>query len=114
VDQFWNNAVEVLDCAASAPADGMSQDVAILVEPGAGLRIVMSEGWNPESLQAHYGTQTTVYQVTHTRQGVRVEGCGHGLSCVLERQKKAPILPGLSAALPAYSVVPSRWLTAAE
>lgn len=62
-----------------------------MIDDRGGLRIVAGEGWRPEALAAHYGART-VYQVTHTADGVRVAGRSLGASCLLQSANPAGLL----------------------
>ena len=109
MSRFWEDAVRVFETASQAPRDDASGDLGILIDTSGGLRIVMAEGWSPESLQSHYGAGT-VYCVSQKAGGVRVEGRGQGVSCVLRSQKPAAAFAPLPAGLPLYEVVCSRLL----
>jgi hypothetical protein len=99
-----------MEAATSAPGAGSASNLALVIDRSGGLRIVMQDGWSPEGLRAHYGAGA-VYQVTHTAQGVCVEGRAPGLSCTL-RARSARLAPisTLPPALPLYTVVAPRLL----
>jgi hypothetical protein len=110
VSRFWQNAVQVMEAATSAPGAGSASNLALVIDRSGGLRIVMQEGWSPEGLRAHYGAGA-VYQVTHTPQGVSVEGRASGLSCTFRaRSERQASVSVLTPALPLYSVVAPRLL----
>src|SRR5947207_6452399 len=79
VSRFWQDAMQILETARQ----GAETNVGILVDHTGGIRIVDSAGWNPDSMQAHYGART-VYQITRSPRGVRVAGKCGGESCLLE------------------------------
>ena len=80
MNRFWQDAVSIFETAANARRDGDDGEVNILMDDAGGLRIVMDEGWRPEALAAHYGA-STVYQVKHTADGLRVAGRSGGVRC---------------------------------
>jgi len=99
-----------MEAATRAPGAGSASDLALVLDRSGALRIVMQDGWSPEGLRAHYGARA-VYQVTHTPDGVLVEGRGPGLSCSLRARSTRPAVhPALQPALPLYTVVSPRLL----
>lgn len=80
-------------------------DLSLVIDRAGGLRIVTTEGWSVEGLQAHHGANV-VYQVTHTREGVRLEGRGPGMSCTLRgpRSGSSVSSPPLPRAIPSYTI----------
>lgn len=103
MSRFWNTAVEVFENATSAQASGSPADVAVVIDRSGGLRLVMSEGWSPEGLQSHYGA-AAVYHVTHTPEGVCVDGRGPAMSCTLRGPRSCGKPFRLPPSLPLYSV----------
>jgi hypothetical protein len=84
MDGFWTDAWRVFETANRSGNQGAS-DLGILIDHSGALRIVSSEGWHPEALRLHYGVRT-VYQVSRTPDGVRVEGSRPGLTCRIDKQ----------------------------
>ncbi len=103
--------MQVMEAASAAPAAGSASDLALVIDRSGALRIVMQEGWAAEGLRAHYGAGA-VYQVTHTCQGVCVEGSAPGLSCTLRSRGVRPAVSPLPSAIPLYTVVSPRLLEA--
>jgi hypothetical protein len=91
MSRFWNDAVQVLETASSAPQDGSSSDLALIIDSTGGLRIVAATGWSIEGLQSEYGG--AVYHVTRTGHDVCVEGRAPGMSCTLRGPSLTPQLP---------------------
>jgi hypothetical protein len=91
VNRFWQDAVSILETARNAPRDGGACELNILIDDAGCLRIVTEAGWRPEALAAHYGANT-VYQVTHTAEGVRVAGQSRAVRCTLEAADPARAL----------------------
>ena len=83
MNRFWQDAVSIFETARNAPPEGGNCELNILIDDAGGLRIVTEAGWRPEALAAHFGA-STVYQVTHTADGVRVAGRSLSARCVLE------------------------------
>lgn len=88
VDNFLRDAVGIFETAYAAPGE---ESLAILVDPSGVLRIVQSEGWSLEGMQAHYGAEA-VYQVARSCQGVRVSGRSAGRSCILRWEPPAGLV----------------------
>ncbi len=109
MSRFWQDAMQVMEAASAAPGAGSASDLALVIEHSGALRIVMQEGWTAEGLRAHYGA-AAVYQVTHTPQGVSVEGRAPGLSCSFRSSR--PSASAFAAAVPLYTVVQPRLLEA--
>lgn len=80
MSRFWEDAVQILETARRS-RDGSSGDLALIIDPAGGLRIVPAEGWSTEGLCSEYGG--TVYHVTRSGHGVCVEGRAAGMSCTL-------------------------------
>jgi hypothetical protein len=87
MSRFWKDAVKVLETASVAPRDGVSGNLAVILDPAGGLRILPAEGWTIEGLRAEYGG--TVYHVIRTGHDVCVEGRAAGMSCTL----RGPFVP---------------------
>jgi hypothetical protein len=103
MSRFWRDAMQVMESASASPAAGSASNLALVFDHSGALRIVMQEGWTAEGLRAHYGAGT-VYQVTHTPQGVCVEGRAPGLSCTLRSCRPAPPA-AVSSTIPLYTVI---------
>jgi hypothetical protein len=113
MSRFWQDAMQVMEAATSAPGAGSASDLALIIERSGSLRIVMREGWSAEGLRSHYGSGA-VYQVTHTPQGVCVEGRANGLSCTLHSRSPCPAASTFPSSTPLYTVIQPRLLEAAS
>ncbi len=88
--------------------DSGNDDFALLVRPDGGLHFIMETPFSIEAAAIHAGAQAA-YQITRSRDGVRVTGRSMGRDCVLEHRK-----PGCreqrpasrSASLPDYLAGP--------
>ena len=103
MNRFWEDAVSVFETASNAGWEDGAGELNILIDGGGVLRMIAGEGWQLDALRAHYGART-VYQVTHTANGVRVAGRSMGVSCRLESVKPASILGGPGSGLAHYRV----------
>jgi hypothetical protein len=104
MNRFWEDAVSVFETARNAPREDGVSELNILIDGAGVLRIVAGQGWKPDALQAHYGART-VYQVTHSADGVRVAGRSMGESCVLQSAKPVSMLAALGGGGAQYRVV---------
>jgi hypothetical protein len=76
------------------------------------LRIVTTQGWSAEGLQAHYGANA-VYQLTHTPETVRLEARAPGMSCTLRAPRWQPAAARalLGDAIPRYTLATRQLLS---
>jgi hypothetical protein len=96
MDTFLENAQQIFDVARSASDRGdneASSDFALLIRPDGGLHFVMESPFSIEAAAIHAGAETA-YRVTHSRDGVRVEGRSVGRDCILqERSVRKALFP---------------------
>jgi hypothetical protein len=85
MDIFFENAHQILD-TASMGADSENDDFAVLIRSDGGLHFIMEAPFSIEAAAIHAGAQAA-YQVTRSRDGVRVTGRSMGRDCVLEHRK---------------------------
>jgi hypothetical protein len=106
VSRFVDNAVSLLDAAESAlRAGNPPSDMAILISPEGGIRMVADSDWPLESLCAHHGARTA-YRITGQEQRVRVEGKDGNRTCTFESAAPEQARRLLRAAVPPmYSLV---------
>ena len=88
VSRLFTDALQVFETAAA----GATENLGILVDDSGALRIVQADGWRPDALQEHYGARS-VFQVTHTPAGLRVDARSGAYSCTLAKDGQ----PGLGA-----------------
>lgn len=103
-----DNAVSLLDSAESALRAGYApSDMAILISPEGGIRMVTGSDWTLDALQSHHGAQTA-YRVSQHDRKVLVEGKDGSRTCRFESQA-TPLHSRLllSAVPPMYSLAPS-------
>jgi hypothetical protein len=104
VNRFWEDAVSVFETACNAPRENATGELNMLIDSAGALRMAAGEGWQPGALQAHYGARS-VFQVTHTADGVRVTARSRAENCVLQSAKPASMLAALGSGLAQYRVV---------
>jgi hypothetical protein len=104
VSRFLTDAVQIFETAAAAPAGDASSELSILYDADGQLRIVQTEGWNPDALRQHYGARTS-YHVSRNASGVVVDGRGPGGTCRIQSDK--PQVPNLhlAAGVPQYTLI---------
>jgi hypothetical protein len=100
MSRFWKDAVQLLETASHAPHDGLSSDLALIIDSAGGLRIVAATGWSIEGLRSEYGG--AVYRVTRSGRDVCVEGRAPGMSCLLRGPSMTPLPHTTPRNLPAY------------
>ncbi|MGI8742391.1 MAG: hypothetical protein ACR2NN_07420 [Bryobacteraceae bacterium] len=107
MSRFLDNAVSLLDSAESAFRAGFApSDMAILISPEGGIRMVADSDWPLESLQSYHGARTA-YRVSQQNKRVRVEGTEGTRSCRFE--SAAPNLASqllINPVPPMYSIAP--------
>ncbi len=84
MDVFFQNAHRILD-TASRGIDSGNDDFALLVRPDGGLHFIMETPFSIEAAAIHAGAQAA-YQITRSRDCVRVTGRSMGRDCVLEHR----------------------------
>jgi len=98
---FWADARSLFETARQASETGAADcDLAIIVSPQGGIRMLPAEGWALPSLLAHHGGET-VYRVTREHGSVRLEGRSGSQTCLLGSESPAATARRLlSAPLP--------------
>lgn len=102
MDAFFQNAQRILD-TASAGTDSENGDFALLIRPDGGLHFVMETPFSIEAAAIHAGAQAA-YQITRSRDGVRVTGRSMGRDCVLEQRSARSISNALLRDQPLYRI----------
>jgi hypothetical protein len=98
VSDFLTNAERILLAAGETTSAGSGpSNLAILITAEGGIHMRDASGWALPSLEQHYGART-VYRVTQTRAGVRVEGRSRGETCLLEKELPNSVARRLLAA----------------
>ena len=80
MDSFLENAHRIFEVArgvANGVANAEPQDFALLVKPDGGLHFIMESPFSMEGAAAWVGAQT-VYRVTRSSEGIRVQGQNAG------------------------------------
>ena len=103
MSRFLDDAVSVFETAAGGE---VAAEFGILLDTAGALRIVPAEGWQAETLQAHYGA-AAVYHVSRTADGVRVRGRSGDMRCAFQSQTGPSRLNLLALSTPLYTVVPA-------
>jgi hypothetical protein len=92
MDTLLENAHRIFEVARSGgsrnspeDADSGAQDFAVLIRPDGALHFIMESPFSIEAAAIHAGAQSA-FRVTHSRQGVRVEGRDAGSTYVLEQR----------------------------
>jgi hypothetical protein len=74
MSQFLGNAEHILEVASAGIDPNLaSREMAILLQPDGGLKIMEAGGWALDALYAHSGAPT-VYRISRCAGRVRVEG----------------------------------------
>jgi hypothetical protein len=107
MDVFFENAHQILDTASAAldskKVDSENDDFAVLIRSDGGLHFIMETPFSIEAAAIHAGAQAA-YQVTRSRDGVRVTGRSMGRDCVLERRKPRCVRNALLRDQPLYRI----------
>jgi hypothetical protein len=83
--------------------DSGNDDFALLVRPDGGLHFIMETPFSIEAAAIHAGAQAA-YQITRSRDGVRVTGRSMGRGCVLEHRKPGCVSNALLRDRPLYRI----------
>lgn len=98
MDALLENAQRIFEVARASgsrfgDAEAGAQDFALLIRPDGGLHFIMESPFSIEAAAIHAGARSA-FRVTHSRQGVRVEGRDAGHTYVLEaRNPQRELLP---------------------
>jgi hypothetical protein len=112
VSRFVEHATRIFEAAESTAAAGhVVSDMAILIGPEGGIRMIADSDWPLESLRLEHGAQMA-YRVTQHLDSVRVEGRAGSRTCLFESEKPASVARLLSPSSPIYDVIPARALLA--
>jgi hypothetical protein len=107
VGAFFQNAHHILDTASAAldskKTDSENNDFALLIRPDGGLHFIMETPFSIDAAAIHAGAQAA-YQVTRSREGVRVTGRSMGRECVLEHRKPRSASNALLRDQPLYRI----------
>ena len=79
---FLQQAEDILEIAASG--DSALQDVVIVIDRQAGMRMLDPAGWSLPALAAEFGA-AAVYKVERRGSAVRVEGWNGAERCLVQR-----------------------------
>lgn len=91
MDQFLNNAREILETAESAARRREPlAETTILIGSEGGIHMMMDSDWPLESLTRHYGARAG-YRISARHGVVQVDGLCDGRSCRLRTVKPAAI-----------------------
>lgn len=83
--------------------DSGNDDFALLVRPDGGLHFIMETPFSIEAAAIHAGAQAA-YQITRSRDAVRVTGRSMGRDCVLEHRKPGSVSNALLRDQPLYRI----------
>jgi len=99
VSAFLQRAEDILNVAVAGNGYGTG-DVAILIDPRGGMRMLDPADWSLPAISAEYGA-TAVYKVERRGGAVRVEGWSSGQRCLIQRNVTPfpPFLPTLNPLL---------------
>jgi hypothetical protein len=102
MDVFFQNAHRILDTAGMGMDSG-NDDFALLVGADGGLHFIMETPFSIEAAAIHAGAQAA-YQITRSREGVRVKGRSMGRDCVLEHRTPRCVSSALLPDQPLYRI----------
>ena len=112
MSRFVENATRIFEAAEStAEAGHIVTDMAILIGPEGGIRMIADSDWPLESLRLQHGAQMA-YRVTQHQTSVKVEGRAGSRTCLFESEKPASVARLLLSSCPMYDVVASQQLLA--
>lgn len=104
MSRFWQDAASVFETATAGAEDGAT-NLAILVDPRNGLRILDGAGWTADSLRREFGA-SAAYVVTRSLAGVVVEGRNETETCTLRKSFPAGSLTNIGGTIPHHLVRP--------
>lgn len=105
MSRFLENAAKIFEAAESANRSGHSlSDVAILISPVGGIRMVVDSDWPLDALQTHHGAQMA-YRVSQQETTVLVEGRAGWQTCLLKTVKPNGVARLLLGSRSTYPVI---------
>lgn len=106
MSRFVENATRIFEAAESTSQAGHQvTDMAILVSPEGGIRMIADSDWPLESLRLQHGAQMA-FRVSQHRAAVRVEGRAGSRTCLFESEKPDQVARQLLHSAPPYQIVP--------
>jgi hypothetical protein len=105
VSRFAEHASRIFEAAESTSQAGHKiTDMAILISPEGGIRMIADSDWPLESLRLQHGAQMA-FRVSQHRTAVRVEGRAGSGTCLFESGKPAQVARLLLQSPPQYQIV---------
>jgi hypothetical protein len=112
VNGFVENAARIFEAAESTARTGHAvTDMAILIGPDGGIRMIANPDSPLESLRLEHGARMA-YLVTQHPASVKVEGRAASTTCRFESENPVSFARGFLSSCPMYDVVPARPLLA--
>lgn len=101
------HASRIFEAAESTAQAGHTvTDMAILVSPEGGIRMIADSDWPLESLRLQHGAQMA-FRVSQRQDAVRVEGRAGSRTCLFESAKPDQVARLLLNSTPRYQVAPA-------
>lgn len=107
VSRFVEHASRIFEAAESTAQAGHTvTDMAILVSPEGGIRMIADSDWPLESLRLQHGAQMA-FRVSQRQDAVRVEGRAGSRTCLFESAKPDQVARLLLNSTPRDQVAPA-------
>jgi hypothetical protein len=104
VSRFVEHASRIFEAAESTAQAGHTvTDMAILVSPEGGIRMIADSDWPLESLRLQHGAQMA-FRVSQREDAVRVEGRAGSKTCLFESAKPDQVARLLLNSTPRYQL----------